>query len=132
MRFRHLIDEAFVAGWLTLGLWRPIIVALVSVSVLRCRTREDAAHQVAREGALTAADSCGDAAAVDLCREAICRARCAPFSDAVHLVETCITRCMGRGTCHSDLDCARGQACVMIAPRLRRCEPRAEAGLEGT
>jgi hypothetical protein len=37
---------------------------------------------------------------------------------------------MGRGTCNSDLDCDRGGACVMIAPRLRRCERRTDAGLD--
>jgi hypothetical protein len=114
-------------GGHTLGRTRCIIVALISVSVLGCRTREDAAHKVAREGTLAAADSCADAAAVEACRQPICRARCAPFSDSVHLLETCITQCMGRGTCNSDLDCDRGHTCVMIAPRLRRCEPRTDA-----
>ena len=109
-----------------LGRTRCIIVALVSMSVLGCRTREDAAHKVAREGALAAADNCADAAAVEPCHEATCGARCAPFSDSVHIVETCIAQCMGRGTCNSDLDCGRGHACVMIAPRLRRCQPRTD------
>ena len=80
MRYRHLFEAALVAGVHTLGRARLIIiVVLVSMSGIGCRTREDAAHKVAREGALAAADGCADAAAVEACHEPICRARCAPF-----------------------------------------------------
>ena len=103
-----------------------IMVVLAAATALGCRTREDAAHKVAHEGALVAAESCADAAAVEACHEPICRDRCATFSDSIHLVETCITKCMGRGTCNSDLDCDPGRTCVMIAPRLRRCEVRGD------
>jgi hypothetical protein len=65
----------------------------------------------------------------EVCHEPICRDRCAVFADAIHLAETCITRCLGRGTCNSDRDCDPGRICVMVAPRVRRCEPRRDAGL---
>jgi hypothetical protein len=106
-----------------------VIVLLVALRALGCRTREDAAHKLGREGALVAAASCRDAAAVDSCHETICRERCAPFSDSNQLAATCFTQCMGRGTCSSDLDCGPERACTMIAPRVRRCEPRIEAGV---
>jgi hypothetical protein len=106
-----------------------IIVALVVTTALGCRTREDAAHKMGRESALVAAESCADAAARETCHESNCHDRCASFSDSTHLAETCLAKCMGRGTCNSDLDCDPWRACVMIAPRLRRCERRTDARL---
>ena len=129
MRKRDLTASrlpAFEAGRHASARTRRTIAAMIAMSGLGCRTREDAALNVARESALAAAEHCAGTE-VDACRASICHDRCAEFSDSSYLTETCFTRCMGRGTCHSDLDCDPARACVMIAPRLRRCEPRTDA-----
>ena len=102
-------------------------IALTVATAPACRTREDSAARVAREGAQAAERACGDAGQSEACREPICRDQCDRFGDSPHLAETCIGKCMGRGTCDSDADCGRGLACIVIAPRVRRCAPRSEA-----
>src|SRR5258708_10227478 len=92
-----------------------------------CRTREDAARRAGREGAVALGLACpgdgGDEGDRDPCRVLACRERCASFADSVQLSEACTSKCLGQGTCDSDADCTAGLACVVIAPRLRRCEP---------
>jgi len=108
----------------------PLVLAFAASVAPGCRTREETARQVGRQAALVAASACAsDAAEPDDCREPICRERCAPFADSVRLAEACTTKCMGLGTCDSDMDCSGGLVCVMIAPRLRRCAPRPDASL---
>ena len=127
---RRSLETRRALGARSAGSVRRWVRVIVMLGALGCRTREDAALKVAREGALAAGDACAgaDAAqAAEACRESICRARCTSFADSVHLVETCKTQCMGRGTCSSDLDCDPGLTCTVIAPRLRRCESRADA-----
>jgi hypothetical protein len=93
-----------------------------------CRTREDAARNAGREAAHVAASSCdADAGDVESCRARICRDRCAPYTDSKLLTEACMGKCTGEGTCDSDSDCSGGNVCMMIAPRLRRCQPRPDA-----
>jgi len=106
----------------------PSLVAVMFfalASALGC-TREDSAAKVAREGVLAAERACDDAGQTEVCRERVCRDRCDRFADSVHLLEACMARCTGRGTCDSDSDCGRGLVCVMIAPRVRRCAPPPE------
>jgi hypothetical protein len=93
-----------------------------------CRTREDTARSTGREAALALARTCDtDAGDVETCRAEFCRNRCAPYADSKPLTEACTAKCTGQGTCDSDSDCAGGLACMMIAPRLRRCQPRPDA-----
>jgi hypothetical protein len=93
-----------------------------------CRTREDTARTAGREAALAADRACdADATDVATCRSTICRDRCAPYADSNLLTEACTTKCLGQGTCDSDADCTGGLVCMMIAPRLRRCQPRPDA-----
>ena len=104
------------------------LIALFALGAGACGTRENAARKQGREAALFAARACdADAGDVEACREPICRERCTSFADCVRLDETCTTKCMGQGTCDSDADCTGGLVCVMIAPRLRRCQPYPDA-----
>ena len=93
-----------------------------------CKTREEAALRAGRQGALALGLACpgdgGDEDDRDPCRTLACRERCASFADSTRLSEACTSKCMGQGTCDSDADCVGGLVCVMIAPRLRKCEPR--------
>ena len=104
-----------------------VLVAL-ALGGAGCRTREDAARRTGREGALALGLACpgdgGDESDREPCRTLACRERCAPFADSIQLSEVCSSKCMGQGTCDSDADCVGGLVCVMIAPRLRKCEPR--------
>jgi len=114
-------DLPFLAALLTL--------LFVVIGVPGCRTREDSARRTGREAAITAARGCqGDGGATDGCRERLCRELCAPFADSVQLSEACTGKCMGRGICDSDADCGPGFVCVMIAPRVRRCELHVDEG----
>jgi hypothetical protein len=92
-----------------------------------CRTREDAARSTGREAAQLAARTCSDAADIETCRAPICLDRCAPYADSKLLTESCMGKCLGQGTCDSDSDCSGGLICMMIAPRLRRCQPSPDA-----
>jgi len=105
---------------------RAVLVASLLVAPA-CRTREDAARSAGREAALVAATACSDAGDVETCRAPICRDRCAPYADSKLLTEACTTKCLGQGTCDSDSDCSGSLVCMMIAPRLRRCQPRPDA-----
>jgi hypothetical protein len=105
---------------------------LLAVSVIACRTREDGARKTGRAAAVIAVRECtGDAGVSEGCRASVCARQCSSFADSVALSEACATRCLGQGTCDSDLDCDRGLICRMIAPRLRRCQAPgdADAGL---
>jgi hypothetical protein len=119
-----------IASWVSGVRLAAILLAL---GMGGCRTREEGARKAEQEAALAAASACPAAAGdAEVCRDAICRERCANFADSVSLAETCRTKCTGQGTCDSDADCARGLVCVMIAPRLRRCEPSRDAAAGGT
>src|SRR5262245_49832597 len=108
--------------------FRVAIVCALACTLGACRTREDAARNAAREGAVAAARSCdADAGDIEACRADVCRDHCAPYADSKSLAETCTSKCTGQGTCESDRDCTAGLVCMMIAPRLRRCQPRPDA-----
>jgi hypothetical protein len=109
---------------------RPFAVIIAFPTLLAplaCRTREDTARTAGREAANMAANACADAGDVETCRTPICRDRCAPYADSKALSEACTSKCLGQGTCDSDADCSAGLVCMMIAPRLRRCQPAPDA-----
>jgi len=104
-------------------------IAIVSMlAAIACHTREDTARSIGRRGAFRAGETCPpDASAFETCVESTCRAECAPFADSTTLTEACMSKCARQGTCDSDADCAADSVCVMIAPRLRRCQARSDA-----
>jgi hypothetical protein len=106
---------------------RTYLLFAIIAPLAACRTREDAAQNAGREAALVAASACSDASDVEACRAPLCRDRCAPYTDSKLLAEACTSKCLGQGTCSSDSDCSGGLVCMMIAPRLRRCQPRPDA-----
>jgi hypothetical protein len=110
-----------------------IVMVFALVGGPGCRTREEAARRAGREGAVAVGLAClgdgGDEGDREPCRVLACRERCASFADSVQLSEACTTKCLGQGTCDSDADCTGGLVCVMIAPRLRRCELRLDGAL---
>ena len=114
------------AGWKPRSPRLGVLLILAGANAIGCATREDNAVRAARAAALLAERACRDAGSTEGCREPICRDQCDRFADSARLVETCIDKCLGRGTCDSDSDCRDGLLCIVIAPRVRRCAPRSE------
>src|SRR3954454_13416080 len=102
---------------------RALLFAAALSTLAACRTREDTARSTGREAAIVAARACADAGDIETCRAPLCRDRCTPYADSTLLTESCTAKCLGQGTCDSDADCTGGLVCMMIAPRLRRCQP---------
>jgi hypothetical protein len=101
-------------------LWMLLVVS-ICFALDGCVTREEAARRAGRKAAVAGARACADAGDVGACLASFCREICDEFAGSRSLGEACVTRCAGEGTCDSDADCAAGLACVMIAPRVRRC-----------
>jgi hypothetical protein len=106
----------------------PLCLAIAFLTTVACRTREDAARRAGQEAAIVALRACPENEVDhEACRTPVCRDRCAAFADSLALHEVCTARCLGQGTCDSAADCDPGFACIVIAPRLRRCGVRPDA-----